>query len=78
MKSNAGYTISTSHLICMCVLIISPAEGVTLITSTPSGRAISWLYSLSVVRLRRQALCRFEVHGLVFRVTGELNVSKLN
>lgn len=57
---------------------LSPAEGVTLMASTPSGRAISWLYSLSVVRLRRQALCRFEVHGLVFGVTGELNVSKVN
>lgn len=47
-------------------------------TSTPSGRAISWLYRLCVVRLRRQALCRLEVQGLLFGGTGGLNMSKLN
>lgn len=56
----------------------SPAEGVTLITSTPSGRASSWLYRRFVVRLRRLALCKFEVHGLHLGVAGELNTSKLN
>lgn len=49
-----------------------------LITSTPSGRDISWLYRLFVVRLRRQALCKFVVHGLLFGVGGELNMSKVN
>lgn len=69
------------YFINLCHLYVhhpSPAEGVTLMASTPSGRAISWLYSLCVVRLRRQALCRLEVQGLLFWVTGELNVSKLN
>ena len=46
--------------------------------STPSGKDISWLYSLRVVRLRRQALCRLEVQGLLLGATGEPNVSKLN
>lgn len=62
----------------MCPHSNSPAEGVTLMTSTPSGRAISWLYRLCVVRLRRQALCRLEVQGLLFGGTGGLNMSKLN
>lgn len=61
----------------VCPHCPSPDEGVTLMASTPSGRAISWLYSLCVVRLRRQALCRLEVQGLLFWVTGDLNLSKL-
>lgn len=64
--------------VCMCPHSNSPAEGVTLMTSTPSGRAISWLYRLCVVTLRRQALCRLEVQGLLFGGTGGLNMSKLN
>lgn len=46
--------------------------------STPAGRAISWLHSLCVVRMRRQVLCRFEVNGLVFGGAGELGTSKIN
>lgn len=57
---------------------LSPAEGVTLMASTPAGRAISWLYSLCVVRLRRQALCRLEVQDLFFWASEELSVSKIN
>lgn len=56
----------------------SPAEGVMLITSTPSGRASSRLYRRFVVRQRRLALCKFEVHGLLLGVAGQLNMSKLN
>lgn len=58
--------------------ILLPAEGVTLITSTPSGKASSRLYRRFVVRLSRLALCKFEVHGLHLGVAGELNMSKLN
>lgn len=51
-----------------------------MIASTPSGRASSWLYTLSAVRLRRQVLCRLDVRGLLFMtgVTGEPNTSKVN
>lgn len=49
-----------------------------LITSTPSGKESSRLYRRLVVRLRRLALCKFEVHGLHLGVAGELNMSKLN
>lgn len=49
-----------------------------LITSTPSGKASSRLYRRFVVRLRRLALCKLEVHGLHLGVAGELNTSKLN
>lgn len=49
-----------------------------MITSTPSGKASSRLYSRLVVRLRRLVLCKFEVHGLHFGVARESNTSKLN
>lgn len=51
-----------------------------MIASTPSGRAISWLYTLCAVRLSRQVLCRLDVQGLLFMtgVNGEPNMSKVN
>ena len=61
----------------MWLCIHTPAEGVTVMTSTPAGRGISWLYSRWVVRCRRLALCRLEVQALLLWGSGERRGSKL-